>query len=79
MKWLPLPTGGNLLDTFSLADIDTSGTNIYIGNTDINGRWCIAKFDALTNQMRYSHAKDGYTAAWSGRSSLTYTTFDKAF
>lgn len=67
-------------------DDDTATDVLYVGLEKSDGTWWIKKLDETVSPTTLRHATNinngaysTYTAAWSARTSLTYSLFDTAF
>lgn len=65
----------NALTHFQLTDWQVSGSTIYLGSTDKNGKWIIEKWDTSAGTHRYEYGTSDYATAWTGRALLTYGYF----
>lgn len=61
------------LQSFIFADLDATGSTIYIGSVAFNSCWMIQAFDTLTNEMRLTMGTTEYATNWGNRASLTYS------
>jgi len=71
--------GGSLIDSYALNDF-ADGTPLYLGKTKSDGTWLLQKYNSSTGEMRYANISNNtlittYSAAWSGRTTLTYGLF----
>lgn len=78
-KLLTLATEENQDKTasYSISDIDESGTTKYYGYLNENGKWYIMEVTGTT--VRYASGISLFSTNWANRIALTYGTFDNVF
>lgn len=79
-------SGANqVMDKFSLNDLEELSTVIYLGYEDPTGYWLVKKIDSTSGKsFRFATVLNNdaittYTDAWTGRAALTYGTYSQAF
>ena len=63
--------------SYSISDIDESGTTKYYGYLNENGKWYIMEVTGTT--VRYASGISLFSTNWANRIALTYGTFDNVF
>lgn len=61
---------------FEIANEDMAGDPNYYGYVSEFGSWIIQKRTIATGVYTYCMGQSAYSAAWTGRAGLTYTTYD---
>lgn len=67
------------LSKYASANIDVSGTPIYLGYMTVDGLWYIKEINLTAGTVLYFKGSSDYATNWTNRAGLTYGTFNTIF
>lgn len=67
------------LDGYKISDIDADASPNYYGFLRADGAWYILKETIVPGDDTYRYVAGSSSYTWSGRTGLSYVTFDSAF
>jgi len=72
-------SGNNSLSNYKINDMDDDSDPAYFGFTTASGEWFILKIDEANKTFRYTKGDTSYLTNWTGRTGLSYNTYDNIF